>query len=56
MISCREKEKCRLAYKAILSLHPHLPGLVKACTNFPDIFSNLIHMVSLYMHIYAGIY
>ena len=56
MFSCREKEKCRLAYKAILAVHPHLPGIVKACSDFPDAFNNLIHMVSCYMRIYPLIY
>src|SRR5882762_1983615 len=39
-----------------MSIHPHLPGIVKACADKPDTFINLIHMVSLYMRIYTVIY
>jgi hypothetical protein len=39
-----------------MSIHPHLSGIVKACGEYPDTFSSLIHMVSLYTRIYAVIY
>lgn len=57
IIFCREDEKCRVAYKAIMSIHPHLPGIVKACAEYPDTFGSLINMVSPspYMRIYAYI-
>ena len=56
IISYREEEKCRVAYKAIMMIHPHLPGIVKACANYPDTFISLIHMVRFYMRIYTYIY
>ena len=55
-ISFREEEKCRIAFKKIMTLHPHLPGIVNACADYPDTLNNLIHLVSFqgfisaYMH------
>jgi len=39
-----------------MSLHPHLPGIVKACAGHPDMFMNLISMVSQYMHVNTVIF
>lgn len=56
IICCREEEKCRIAYNAIMSIHPHLPAIVKACADYPDTFISLIRMVRFYIKLYAHIY
>ena len=52
-ITFREEEKFRIAYKKIMTLHPHLPGIVNACADYPDTLNNLIHLVSFHGFISA---